>query len=590
MPWTLYRYILLDVLKVLVPATIVLVLVISFLVAMKPLADGMLGPGLMVKFILYTMPTVLGFALPFAAAFASTFVFIRLATDNEITAAATSGISYAKILLPILALGLAMTMGLFIMANFVVPSFNRYAARTLQKDFVTAMVSRLNQNRSFVIEDKNLVLYADQARSQSLTTEQARKLRPNADTLPTKRIQLTGFAGMKLGGNGNVEGEATARRAEVLVYPTQPRTTTEIQLFDYVAYTITNQRIDESVTENVRPWRIKLPQQFESDPEHLSYWELRRLRREPHRHDPVQARVKTLGSALARTAIERRLKNALAADNPAVRNKVELAGAEPGSRYVIHAPRVTKTEAGLTLSGETDHPVQVSYFEQTEPGGERELRRRYEADRAELTLARAAESGAQGLFGLSRAEVGPVPTINLTLQRVSIYATRTTTRPTQKDSHTLARLRWPGRIFQSVNLNTTQPLRIPPLRKIAGQPAFQNAGPVQSALSSLSGTLHRLNQQIFAQFHRRAASAIACLLLLVLGAVLSMQLKGQMPLVVYLWSFLLAIFALIIIHASGRQMAGSGQFALWEALGVMWSANLLLAIVIGVMYCRLARH
>jgi hypothetical protein len=78
-------------------------------------------------------------------------------------------------------------------------------------------------------------------------------------------------------------------------------------------------------------------------------------------------------------------------------------------------------------------------------------------------------------------------------------------------------------------------------------------------------------------------------LLLLLGAVLSMQLSRQMTLVVYLWSFLLAIFTLIIIN-SGEHMAGSTENALAVSLSVMWAGNLTLALATGVLYCRLARH
>ena len=70
MPWTLYRHILKELLKVMVPTTVVLVLVISFAAAIKPLADGLLEPRALVRFVLFLTPTMLQFALPFAAAFA----------------------------------------------------------------------------------------------------------------------------------------------------------------------------------------------------------------------------------------------------------------------------------------------------------------------------------------------------------------------------------------------------------------------------------------------------------------------------------------------------------------------------------------
>ena len=68
MPLTLYWYILRDLLKLLITSTLVLVIVMSFGFAIKPISDGLLGPWQLVKVIGYTMPGMLTFAMPFAVA------------------------------------------------------------------------------------------------------------------------------------------------------------------------------------------------------------------------------------------------------------------------------------------------------------------------------------------------------------------------------------------------------------------------------------------------------------------------------------------------------------------------------------------
>ncbi|MEM8496259.1 MAG: LptF/LptG family permease, partial [Planctomycetota bacterium] len=148
MPLTLYRYIAWELFKLLALSTTVLVLVISFAATIKPLSDGLLSPWAMVKFIGYTAPTMLTFALPFSGAFAATLLFIRLASDNEVQACAASGISYRSILFPVAAIGLALTMGLFFMANYVIPGFYRGAARTIEADVMTMLVGRLNEDQA----------------------------------------------------------------------------------------------------------------------------------------------------------------------------------------------------------------------------------------------------------------------------------------------------------------------------------------------------------------------------------------------------------------------------------------------------------
>src|SRR5688572_29498054 len=111
MPWTIYRYILRDLVKLLLLRTTVPAVVIGFAAAIKPLSDGMLGAEGLIKFVLYSIPTMIGVAIPFSAAFASTLIFCRLTADNEILACRASGMSYLTILLPVLFLGLALTGG-----------------------------------------------------------------------------------------------------------------------------------------------------------------------------------------------------------------------------------------------------------------------------------------------------------------------------------------------------------------------------------------------------------------------------------------------------------------------------------------------
>ena len=111
MPWTLYRYILKDLLKLLVFTTVVLTVVISFAASIKPMSEGLLSPGSMFRFIIYTVPTMVQFAVPFAGTFAGTMVFNRMVNDNEILACAAGGISYRALLVPVISLAGVLASG-----------------------------------------------------------------------------------------------------------------------------------------------------------------------------------------------------------------------------------------------------------------------------------------------------------------------------------------------------------------------------------------------------------------------------------------------------------------------------------------------
>ena len=104
MPWLLWRYILVELLRTILFTTVVLVAVIAFGATIKPLADdNLLTIGQTIKYQLLVTVPMLQFALPFAAGFGATLVLHRLAIDNEIQAMAVSGLSYPRILASVAA-------------------------------------------------------------------------------------------------------------------------------------------------------------------------------------------------------------------------------------------------------------------------------------------------------------------------------------------------------------------------------------------------------------------------------------------------------------------------------------------------------
>ena len=120
------------------------------------------------KFVLFTSPTVLGLALPFAGAFASTLTFLRLSNDNEIIACSASGISYRRLLAPVFGLGLVLTVCLLLLANQVVPHFFRLAAQAATRDAVGLMAGQLANHEPFLAKgidpqgSQSFVIYADE--------------------------------------------------------------------------------------------------------------------------------------------------------------------------------------------------------------------------------------------------------------------------------------------------------------------------------------------------------------------------------------------------------------------------------------------
>jgi len=179
MPLTLYWYILRDLLKLLAVSTAVLVIVLSFGFAIKPISEGLLTPVQILRVIFFAAPGMLAFILPFTAALSSTLVFFRLATDNEITACAATGISYRQIATPVVALGLGLSLLLFWMSNWVVPRAWRMVEQQIEQDVTQLIISQV-QREGLADLGNGIILYADHAENNVAVTER----RPAGTPMP----------------------------------------------------------------------------------------------------------------------------------------------------------------------------------------------------------------------------------------------------------------------------------------------------------------------------------------------------------------------------------------------------------------------
>jgi lipopolysaccharide export LptBFGC system permease protein LptF len=554
MAWTIYRYILRELLKLLVLSTVVLVTVISFAAAIKPLSDGV-GAGSLMKFIFYSAPTMLGFALPFAGAFASTLVFLRFAADNEIVACSASGMSYRAILLPVLGLGVALTMGLFLLSNFIVPDFYRRAAQSVENDLMTVLVTRLNENQPYVDERNRMVLYADTARERPV---------PHLDDSalqPVKMIQLTGVAVASIDPQGRVQTQATSRQANVFLFHDEGRSWITARMFEAMRYY--PDRGEFGFISQFDAGPVRLPTPFRDSAKFLSWPELRQLRTQPQRYDRIRNARDDLMDAVSAERLRQLLAEKLAPAGEA--HEVTLMEPGRGDRYTISTPRLQRGGQAMTLHAQGSQPVVVQTMADGRAG------RRFEAASAELKI----ESGGSD----------PEPSVLLELRDVKVFDLRSADRFTQHSRYVLPRMVWPGAILdvQPGTLSVAQTM------ELAASPMFGQSRSVAKAGHQLYHEIAELARKIKAQLHQRAASAFACLLLLALGAILSMKLAGQMPLVVYFWTFLLAIVTLIIIY-TGENMASSTNWPLAAGLGVIWLGNAGLCVVAAVIYCRLARN
>ena len=547
MPWTLYRYILIELIKIMTMVVVMLVFVISFAAAIKPMSDGLLSAGAVIKFVGYSAPTMLGFALPFAGAFASTLVFIRMATDNEIIACSASGMSYAKVLAPVAALGLVLTMGLFYLSNFVVPGFYKAAAQTLENDLMSVLVTQLDQNRPFT-EIPGFVVYADSATQKEAPPE----------TGASRYIRLEGATVGEFDNQQRVRVDSTARIANILLFQDDEGSRVTIMLLDAMRYQPDTGELE--YVERLPFGPVPLDTPFKDDPKFLSWPELRELDRKPERYDDVKESKTELGVEYAVAQLRSLIFQQVRADHG--REGVRLSG--KNQEYLIRSPAARMQSGGIRLLARQNLPITVEY------PADAPLRR-MEAQSGFIKINPPSYGGLE-------------PSASIELFDLRVFTIPNTEALTEAPEGSLPPLRWPEPVIEPETLNNS----IEQLQALASDQAAISPN-VSRAQTELSNNIHKLGRKIVSQLHVRAASAVTCLMLLLFGSVLAMHLKGQMPLVVFFWSFMLAIVSIIIIH-TGQNLATSRDTSISVGLSVLWMGNIGIALASFVVYRKLARN
>ena len=194
MPLRLYRYMLLEMLRVILITTLVLVTVIAFGAVIKPLAnESLLTASQAFKYVFLAMVPMLQYSIPFAAGFGSTLAMHRIANDNEIMAMAVSGISYRVILGPVLALGVVLTLIMILLTQSVIPKFYGLMGKTLAGDVTQMIAHSVEKGVPFHFED--MQIFAEQVKIDDSSV-----LETGAD----ERIVLRKMVAAQLNGKGRL--------------------------------------------------------------------------------------------------------------------------------------------------------------------------------------------------------------------------------------------------------------------------------------------------------------------------------------------------------------------------------------------------
>jgi hypothetical protein len=609
-PSTLWRFIARELWKLLLLTAAVVVAVAVFGFTVRPLADGRLGPVEALRFMAYAIIPMLQYALPFAAGFAATLTYHRLAADNEATAVFAAGISHRRLLVPAAATGLALGGIMLLLADQAMPRLLRAAQELITRDAAKVLVGQI-QNGESVRFGQNLQLYAD-----SVTT-----LGPDPRSGAFEHLVLAGVLAVELSDTGAITKQASGSVANVWLYRGRPGrdpsgnasdtaattaaaggdagggTTVVLRLRDVVAQTSEIARSE--LTDSTIVYRV--PDAMQDDPKYFSWAQLRRVRAEPERMDWIDQRRRNLAAALSESLIAEQVGGVLAREG-----KVWLTDAA-GRSVLLRAgglvPLNAKPAAAsasapagegwaiLPIASRTaGQPPAIEVTTIDSLGGSRVQRARAGV----LLPQRDAAANAAAPLALGGFSIRLDDVTGSTLDAAHSPVAPAGVDAAQPDAPA-SPMPPAGRVdrwsLEGLQLPTGEHAGLPELstRELldkASRPPFEALPRVRAIASDLSSEVYYLNWEITSKLNERAAVAAASALMVLCGGVLGLRHALSLPLTVYLWSFLPALACLLTI--SGGQKS-THSYA-WAGLPLLWGGVVAMAAFTLLEYRRLARH
>jgi lipopolysaccharide export system permease protein len=202
MVFTLHRYIFREVIKVFILATVALTLMMSLGSILRPVQEFGVGPGQVLRLMIYFLPVTLTFVLPMAALFATTLVYGRLANDNEIDACKASGISAFTLVYPGFILAVIVATANLLLSFYVMPAFIHQAENSLKNDARQILFRNIQRKGYYALPpDDRCRIYADNADMQNNV--------------------LSGVVAVDMASNGSIKRIVTAETAKVVFDPHQ---------------------------------------------------------------------------------------------------------------------------------------------------------------------------------------------------------------------------------------------------------------------------------------------------------------------------------------------------------------------------------
>ena len=145
----LQRYVMGEVFRAFALALLTITCVFVLLTVMTKAASVGLGPYEILTLVPYMIPGSLPYTVPVSLLFASTVVYGRLASDNEVIAVKTAGLSAMVLIWPSLLMGLALSLLLSHLSATMIPDANNAAKKVIFQNMEDFFYKKLKKERVF---------------------------------------------------------------------------------------------------------------------------------------------------------------------------------------------------------------------------------------------------------------------------------------------------------------------------------------------------------------------------------------------------------------------------------------------------------
>ncbi len=555
LPTIIWRFTGAELWRLLLLTTVVFVSVVAFAVTVKPLADGDLGPLDAIKFMLFAMPPMLQYALPFAAGFGTTLAYHRFASQNESLAAHAGGVSHRSLLFPAIASGLVLGAMLLGLTNSVIPRFLRSMEEMVTEDATRLLINKIN--RGHAIRMGEYLVFA----------ETATEVPPDAGT--TYKFLLTGLMIVRMDGQ-TIAMEASALKATAWIIPDGGDSSDAASGTSKLVVTAEDieGRSEHNVVRNEKQDlpSIVIPTAFTDDPKFLSGRSLRELREAPERMKWIERPRRDLAAALGQRASLAELKRRWREEGV-----VTLIDHKDDRWEVFGSGMYPSLELGQMIApvgGDADAGVRVVHHRAGVPNIylARQGSIRVRGTPSEPTLVSIQLSLHQ--FGTEHIEAtdglrpGDLPTV----EERAFNKLRLPDNPADQ--------------FLGMSVDELTSLADARLER------FPEENFIRGPRDDLRRRVDDLMNEITSKQQERWAVSAACFVMVLTGAVMALRLKNSTPLVVYLWSFFPALGAVLTISAGQQAIHNNGL----SGMPLLWGGVIGLAAFTILEFRKLARY